>query len=132
MPRRKTSIKKTRADAKKHFRNLKIKTQLKKTVKKFLALVSAKNAAEAKEALKISYISYDNGVGINLDVIDSQVALGQVEKNLASGMYDYLLAQAYLDRTMGREYFSNISEIISVAGWGMIFSKLFCMDKFLY
>lgn len=66
------------------------------------------NLEEAKEALKISYISYDNGVGINLDVIDSQVALGQVEKNLASGMYDYIMAQAYLDRTMGREYFATI------------------------
>lgn len=59
MPRRKTSIKKTRADAKKHFRNLKIKTQLKKTVKKFLALVSAKNAAEAKEALKNVFSQLD-------------------------------------------------------------------------
>ncbi len=66
------------------------------------------NLEEAKEALKISYISYDNGVGINLDVIDSQAALGQVENNLASAMYDYLLAQAFLDRTMGREYFGNI------------------------
>lgn len=68
------------------------------------------NLEEAKEALKISYIRYDNGIGINLDVIDSQVALGQVEKNLASGMYDYLMAQAYLDKTMGREYFEYISK----------------------
>lgn len=65
------------------------------------------NLEEAREALKISYISYDNGVGINLDVIDSQTALGQVENNIASGMYDYLLAQAFLDRTMGHEYFEN-------------------------
>ena len=68
------------------------------------------NIEEAKEALRISYISYDNGVGINLDVIDSQTALGQVEKNLVSGMYDYLVAQAYLDRTMGREYFANANK----------------------
>lgn len=68
------------------------------------------NLEEAKEALRISYISYDNGVGINLDVIDCQTSLGQVEKNLASGMYDYLMAGAYLDRTMGREYFASISK----------------------
>lgn len=66
------------------------------------------NLEEAKEALKISYISYDNGVGINLDVIDSQVALSQVEKNLVAGIYDYLVAQAFLDRTMGREYFKEV------------------------
>lgn len=62
------------------------------------------NIEEAKEALKISYISYDNGVGINLDVIDAQVSLSQVEKNLASGIYDYIMAKAFLELTMGREY----------------------------
>jgi outer membrane protein TolC len=62
------------------------------------------NIKEASEALKISYISYDNGVGINLDVIDSQVSLSQVENNLASGIYDYIMAKAFLDKVMGREY----------------------------
>ncbi len=42
MPRRKTSIKKQRADKKKHLRNLRIKQQLKKTVKKFQALLLEK------------------------------------------------------------------------------------------
>jgi len=51
MPRRKTSLKKTRADKKKHLRNLKIKQQLKKTLKQFQALLSAKNTAEAKKLL---------------------------------------------------------------------------------
>ena len=36
MPRRKSSIKKTRADRKKHLRNLKIKQNLKKIIKKRL------------------------------------------------------------------------------------------------
>jgi outer membrane protein len=62
--------------------------------------------AEAKDALNISYIGYDNGVMINLDVIDAQVSLSQVEKNLAGGIYDYLMAEAYLDKVMGREYLS--------------------------
>ncbi|MDP3729940.1 MAG: TolC family protein [Candidatus Omnitrophota bacterium] len=62
--------------------------------------------AEAKDALNISYIGYDNGVMINLDVIDAQVSLSQVEKNLAGGIYDYLIAEAFLDKVMGREYLS--------------------------
>lgn len=62
--------------------------------------------AEAKDALNISYIGYDNGVMINLDVIDAQVSLSQVEKNLAGGIYDYLMAKAFLDKVMGREYLS--------------------------
>jgi len=64
---------------------------------------------EAKEALKISIIGYDNGVMTNLDVLDSQVSLSQVEKNLSEGIYDYLMAKAQLDRIMGRESYSEAS-----------------------
>ena len=55
MPRRKTSIKKKRADKKKHLRNLRAKQQLKKTVKKFQALLSSKKVDEAKAFLKQVY-----------------------------------------------------------------------------
>jgi len=51
MPRRKTSIKRTRADKKKHLRNLKVKQQLKKTLKKIQTLLQAKNLTEAKALL---------------------------------------------------------------------------------
>ena len=60
------------------------------------------NIEEAKEALKISEVSYDIGEGTNLDVLDSQVSLSQVEENLASAVYDYLMADAFLNKTMGR------------------------------
>jgi outer membrane protein len=59
---------------------------------------------EAKEALKIANIGYDNGVMTNLDVLDSQVSLSQVERSLANGIYDYLIAKAFLDKTMGKEF----------------------------
>jgi small subunit ribosomal protein S20 len=51
MPRRRTSLKVTRASEKKHLRNLKIKQQMKKSIKKFLALIAQKNTAEAKTLL---------------------------------------------------------------------------------
>lgn len=51
MPRRKTSLKKKRADKKKHLQNLKIKQQLKKTIKKFIGTLSAKNINEARTLL---------------------------------------------------------------------------------
>ncbi|MDD4980813.1 MAG: TolC family protein [Candidatus Omnitrophica bacterium] len=60
------------------------------------------NLQDAKEALEISYVRYNNGVGINLDVLDAQVSLAKVEKNLSEGIYDYIMAQAKLDRVMGR------------------------------
>lgn len=62
---------------------------------------------EAKEALRLSEVRFNNGVGINLDVLDAQVALAQVEQSLAQGIYDYIMAKAQLDRTMGREFFQE-------------------------
>jgi outer membrane protein TolC len=59
------------------------------------------NIGEAREALRIANVSYDNGEGTNLDVLDAQLALSQAEENYVQGIYDYLMAQAYLDRTMG-------------------------------
>lgn len=51
MPRRRTSLKRKRADKKRHLKNLKVKQQLKKALKKFQALLSAKNINEAKAYL---------------------------------------------------------------------------------
>lgn len=51
MPRRRTSLKKSRADKKKHLRNLIVKRQLKKTLKDFQALLNSKKIAEAKKFL---------------------------------------------------------------------------------
>lgn len=59
------------------------------------------HVGEAREALMISEVSYDSGVGTNLDVLDAQVSLSQIQQNLASGIYDYLMAEAYLKRSMG-------------------------------
>lgn len=62
------------------------------------------NVEEAREALRIAEISYDNGVAKNLDLLDAQVSLAQIEQNLAAGIYDYIMARAQLDRTMGSEF----------------------------
>jgi len=65
---------------------------------------------EAKEALRLSEERYKNGVGINLDVLDAEVSLAQVEQNLAQGIYDYILANAQLDKTMGTEFLKEGSK----------------------
>ncbi|MCX5681740.1 MAG: TolC family protein, partial [Candidatus Omnitrophica bacterium] len=59
------------------------------------------NIEEAREALRISQVRYDNGEGTNLDVLEAQVSLGQVEKNYSEGIFDYLIAVAFLSRTLG-------------------------------
>jgi outer membrane protein TolC len=37
-------------------------------------------------------------------VLDSQVSLSQIEKNLVEAVYDYVMAEAALYRTMGQQY----------------------------
>ncbi len=64
------------------------------------------NVEQAKEALRISEVSYANGVAVNLDVFDAQVSLAQIQKNLAAGTFDYLMAQAYLDHSIGKSVLS--------------------------
>jgi len=65
MPRRKTSVKKTRQDKKKHLQNLKIKQQLKKTMKQFQSLLTAKNTTEAKKILSQVFSQLDKAAKKN-------------------------------------------------------------------
>ncbi len=65
------------------------------------------NVGQAREALEIAKVSYDNGEAKNLDVLDAQVSLSQIETNLSQGIYDYLMAQAELDRALGRSLISG-------------------------
>ena len=66
MPRRKTSLKRKRQDKKRHLRNLRIKQQLKKTIKKFQALLTAKNSAEAKTLLDKVFSQLDKAAKKNI------------------------------------------------------------------
>lgn len=59
MPRRRTSLKRKRADKKRYLRNLRIKRALKKTIKKFQTLLSEKNASEAKTLLAKIFSQFD-------------------------------------------------------------------------
>lgn len=64
---------------------------------------------EARESLRLAEVRYVNGVGINLDIFDAQVALAQVEQSLEQGIYDYIMAKAEIDRTIGREFYNEES-----------------------
>ncbi len=59
MPRRKSSVMHVRLSEKKHRQNLKIRQEIKKTIKKFLALLSAKDIEEAKKLLVKAFSQLD-------------------------------------------------------------------------
>lgn len=75
----------------------------------FLNLKSAeKNIAttkvaveKAREDYRIARVSYESGVGTNLDVMDAQEKLTQAETNYYTAMYKYNTSKADLDRAMG-------------------------------
>lgn len=52
MPRRRQSLKAQRQTKKRHSRNVKVKTDIKKTLKELHALFAAKNIEDAKKSLK--------------------------------------------------------------------------------
>lgn len=66
MPRRRTSLKRKRADKKKRLRNLNVKRDLKKTLKKFNELILAKNIAEAKTFLQKAFSQLDKAAKKNV------------------------------------------------------------------
>ncbi len=59
MPQRRNAIKALRINRKRHSSNLKIKTDLKKTIKRFKLLVSDKNVKEAQTLLPILHKKVD-------------------------------------------------------------------------
>lgn len=73
MPQRKTALKRLRVDRKKRLHNLKIKTELKKIIKKFKTLVLEKKLDEAKEIFKQVVVK-----------LDKATAKGIIHKNTAS------------------------------------------------
>ncbi|MCM8801055.1 MAG: 30S ribosomal protein S20 [Candidatus Omnitrophica bacterium] len=62
MPKRKSALKRLRADKKRRLRNLKIKRELKKVIKRFHALILQKNVVEAKKFLSEVYSQLDKAV----------------------------------------------------------------------
>ena len=66
MPRRRTSLKSNRVNKRKHTRNLKVKLQLKKAIKKFHALLSEKNSNEAKTFIAKVFSQLDKAAKKNI------------------------------------------------------------------
>ena len=75
-------------------------------LKQAKAIIDAEkdSVGEAEEALRLSRVRYENGVGINLDIFDAEVSLAQIQQALAQGVYDYIMAKAQLDKTTGRQF----------------------------
>lgn len=56
---------------------------------------------QAEEDYRIAQMRYQAGVGTNVDVLDSQVALTTAQNNYVSALYSYTTSKAALDKAMG-------------------------------
>jgi outer membrane protein len=56
---------------------------------------------KAEEDLKIAEDRYSAGVGLNLDVIDAQLALTKAKTNYIQAVYDFNVSKANLEKAMG-------------------------------
>jgi len=61
-----------------------------------------KNIEEAKKALSISETRFKNGVGTQLELLDTQAAMTLAQTNYAQAIYDYLVAKADWDFAIGK------------------------------
>jgi len=66
LPQRKTSAKELRKTFSRRLHNLDIRTDLRKTIKKFLTVVQAKNKAQAQSELKIVFKKLDKAAKRNV------------------------------------------------------------------
>ena len=85
MPRRKSSLKRKRADKKRRLRNLKVTRDLKNAIKKFQAFLSAKNLDEAKVHLVKVFSK-----------LDKAAKKGIIHKNLARRKKSRLAKKIFL------------------------------------
>ncbi|MDX1494262.1 MAG: TolC family protein [Longimicrobiales bacterium] len=56
---------------------------------------------QARRGFEIARAQYSEGLGSQLELTDSEVALRQSEFNYAQAVYDYLMARAQLDEAIG-------------------------------
>ena len=61
---------------------------------------------QAREALRLSQVRYESGIGIPLEVTDAEVASTQAQTNVVNARYDVLLAYANLARATGEQSYA--------------------------
>jgi outer membrane protein len=60
-----------------------------------------KNIEEAQKAVRIAQSRFKNGLGTQLELLDTQVAMTRAQTNYAVSLYDYLVARAEWGHAVG-------------------------------
>lgn len=60
-----------------------------------------KSVDQAERALQIAQTRYKNGIGTQLEILDTQSSLVQTQVNYSQAVYDFLIAKAEWEKTLG-------------------------------
>jgi outer membrane protein TolC len=63
-----------------------------------------KYLGQAQKAVQIAQTRFTSGVGTQLELMDTQVAMTRTQTNYAQAAYDYLVAQAEWDNAVGQPH----------------------------
>jgi outer membrane protein len=63
-----------------------------------------KNIEESQKAVRIAQSRFKNGLGTQLELLDTQVAMTRAQTNYAVSLYDYLVARAEWQHAVGTAY----------------------------
>jgi outer membrane protein len=75
--------------------------ELKMAEAKKKILGQGKNVEEAQKAVRIAQSRFKSGLGTQLELLDTQVAMTRAQTNYAMSLYDYLVAKAEWEHAVG-------------------------------
>ena len=78
-----------------------LQAELKMKEAKERVAAQQKSVEQAEKALKIAQTRYQNGIGTQLEILDTQSALTGTQTNFAKAIYDFLIAKAAWEKTIG-------------------------------
>ena len=61
-----------------------------------------RSLSQAQKAVQIAQTRFKSGVGTQLELMDTQVAMTRTQTNYAQGIYDYLVARAEWENAVGQ------------------------------
>jgi outer membrane protein len=77
-------------------------TELKMTEAQKRIQGQEKNIEQAQKAVHIAQTRFQNGIGTQLELLDTQVAMTRAQTNYAQAIYDYLVAKAEWENAIGQ------------------------------
>jgi outer membrane protein TolC len=91
----------TRSKAAEGLRIQLVQAQLKMQEAKERVLAQEKSLKQARRAVEIAQSRYKNGIGTQLEILDTQSSLTQTQTNYSQAIYDYLISKAQWENVVG-------------------------------